>query len=305
MLVRTSPSNRAHRKHRKHRVSGALLTTLLLVATGLVFTPARAQTSGLDIRITSGTTIRATGGLLTAVSVVNTGSEPLTNVQLVVRVPALPAFIQNVTEGSAPLVDSVNRAGVIDERTGLWYHTVVSIPVGVSVHFNVNWFNPCVGRWPFAARASDRRTFTSFQFSGGTLGTCGPDDVALPTPASWFDLPWPPSIVATTTTTSTTIPGGTGGVLLPTVPGATAVPGASTAPAASSVPSTVAVPTTKANATTVKPRPTTTRRPATTLEIVCKTIGGRRYCGPKSSALKPGQAKPRAVPPTTKKKIKK
>ncbi len=299
MLVRTSQSNRTR------LVLGVLMTALLAFTTGLVVSPARAQSINLDVRINSGTTLRSTGGVITAVSVVNTGTDALTNVQLVVRVPGAPALIQNVTETSAPLVESINRAGVIDERTGLWYHTIASIPAGGSAHFNVNWFNPCVGRWPFAARAADRRTFTSFQFSGGTLSNCGPDDVASPTLASWFELPWPPSIVTTTTSTttssSTTVVGG--GVLLPTVPGS-AVPGASTVPASTPAPSSV-VTSFPRSTTTTKARPSTTRKPPTTLEIVCKTVGGRRYCGPKSSALKPGQAKPKAVPPTTKKKSRK
>ena len=292
------------------RFATTVAAVIALLATGvaMVASPANAQNPSLDVRITTGPTNRTTGGLLTAVSVVNTGTEPLTNVQLVVRVPPLPAVLQNVTEASSPLVESINKAGVVDERTGFWYHTVVSIPVGGSAHFNVNWFNPCVGRWPFAARAGDRRTFVSFQFTGGTLPSCGADDVASPTPASWFELPWPPSVPSSTTTVASSptsaLPATTvsGATLLPTIAAPT-IPGASTTVPAPAQLTTLAPPLSKP--TTTKPKPTTTRRPATTLEIVCKTVGGRRYCGQKSSALKPGQAKPRAVPPTTKKKTKK
>jgi hypothetical protein len=276
---------------------------------------AGAQTQNLDVRITPGATSRTTGGLLTGVSVVNTGTEPLSNVQLVVRVPAAPSQIQIVNESAAPLGDPTVRAGVIDERTGLWYHTIVSIPAGASAHFTVNWFNPCVGRWPFAARAGDRRTFVSYQFSGGTLSSCGLDDVAQPTPAAWFELPWPPSVVTTTSTTTSTLAGATTTAPTATIPGgaiptaAPSVPGSSIAPGSTSIfatPSTSA-PSTVARSSTTKARPTTAKPTTTkksTVEIVCKTVGGRRYCGPKSSALKPGQAKPRSVAPTTKKKSK-
>jgi hypothetical protein len=128
--------------------------------------PAQAQTaSTVDIRIvppetTNGGSLNA-GGLLTQVVVFNTGSAPLANVQVVVRVPNAPALVQNVAENGAPL-------GVIDARTGLWYHTIASLAEGRSFTFVVNWWNPCAGKWPFAVRANDRRVSTSFQFTGAS-----------------------------------------------------------------------------------------------------------------------------------------
>jgi hypothetical protein len=277
--------------------------------------PAQAQTpSTVDIRIvppetTNGGSLNA-GGLLTQVVVFNTGSAPLANVQVVVRVPNAPALVQNVAENGAPL-------GVIDARTGLWYHTIASLAEGRSFTFVVNWWNPCAGKWPFAVRANDRRVSTSFQFTGASAAGCGADETSSPTPPAFFDMPWPPTPTSTTTTTivasaapttflaaTTTI--GSGG---PTTSVAT-----STIPLAGGASTTVipapSAPSTVTPVTTVKPVPTSkkpvvSKKPPTTLEIVCKTVGGRRYCGPKSSALKPGQAKPKEVPITTIKKKKK
>ena len=68
--------------------------------------------------------------------------------------------------------------------------------------------------------------------------------------------------------------------------------------------STAATTTTKAPTTTTIPKSTTTK-PGTV--ILCKTVGGKRYCAPKSSAYKEGQKKaieikPKATKKTTKKK---
>jgi hypothetical protein len=297
------------------RFSVVVVMATVLGLLGLIPAYVRAQTttSALDVRITTQSTNRPTGGLITAVTVANIGTDVQSNVQLVVRIPGLPALIQDVLQAATPFADSGTRVGVIEDKTGYWYHTIASVPPGSSVTYNVNWFNVCPGRWPFAARANQVRVSASFQFTGNPTPGCGPDDVAAPTAATWFELPWPPSVAATTSTTSTTLtPGVTTtipGAVTSTIPGApiATLPPAPTAPGASS---TVA----STSTTVAPPKPTTTRRPTTkpkitkpptTLEIVCKTVAGRRYCGPKSSALKPGQKKPRDVkPPTTKKKKK-
>ncbi len=281
--------------------------------------PAQTTTPAIDVRITTQATNRPVGGLITGVSVVNTGTEALTNVQLVVRIPGPPAVVQDVVQASAPFAESNVRAGVIEDKTGFWYHTIASVPAGGSVSFNVNWYSPCVGRWPFAVRANQVRVSASYQFTGAPFAGCGPDDVASPTAASWFELPWPPSVVPTSSvvpssSTTTTVFGAT---TTSTLVGATSTTLVG-APVSTLVPSTaVTVPSTLPSVSSTRPpttRPTTTRppstrpkvtKPPTTLEIVCKTVSGRRYCGPKSSALKPGQKKPREVkPPTTKKKKK-
>jgi hypothetical protein len=108
------------------------------------------------------------------------------------------------------------------------------------------------------------------------------------TPTSAVLLPTVPVVPdpAATTTVPTTQPG------IPT----TAIP--STVPGQQ--PATTRRPTTTRR-TTVPPKPATTK-PSRPVATVCKTVGGRKYCGPLSSALKPGQAKPKSVPPTTKKK---
>jgi hypothetical protein len=272
--------------------------------------PAQAQlASTIDIRIVppespsgAGGSLTA-GGLLTQVVVFNTGSAPLTNVQVVVRVPNAPALVQNVSENGAPL-------GVIDSRTGLWYHTISSLAENRSFTFVVNWWNPCVGKWPFAVRANDRRVSTSFQFTGASVAGCGPDETSAPASATYFELPWPPTPTPTTVVSSSVaIPTTVGTATpitapppapIPTVVGSSVTPTPTTPP----TPSTAAPVITKPPVPTSR-KPTTTKKPPTTLEIVCKTVGGRRYCGPKSSALKPGQAKPKEVPVTTIKKKKK
>jgi hypothetical protein len=296
-------------------------------ALGLQPLPADAQTTPIELRVVVQSATRSVGGLITSIQVVNNGAESLTNVQLVVRIPNLPAVIQAVTQTTAPFVDSNNRVGVIDEKSGVWYHTIASVPVGTTgLTFNVNWFNPCAGRWPIAARANDRRTFSLIQFTGIGAANCGLDDQASPTPSSWYELPWPPSaplpttpgasstlgtIPSASTSSSAVLPtttvfGATSTIAVPsTIPGATApttTPAVTTAPVAPTTRVTTIAPTTLKRVTV--PKPTTTKRPSTTLEIVCKTVGGKRYCGPKSSALKPGQKKPKSVPPSTKKKSK-
>jgi hypothetical protein len=113
-----------------------------------------------------------------------------------------------------------------------------------------------------------------------------------------------------------TQPPSSGGVPLPTVPVSPPASPPVAPPADPNAPTTVGTPSTTPP-TSVQPAPTTRRpttrrttvapKPATTkpsrpVATVCKTVGGRKYCGPLSSALKPGQAKPKSVPPTTKKK---
>jgi hypothetical protein len=298
-------------RRNRGRVLGLVVGSAML---GAVLAPQPAVLAqgfgqpGLDVRITAGAVERLVGAQTLSVTLTNPSQQSLTNVQVVMRGPASPSAIQLVTEG--PL-STENRVGVIDAQTGMWYHTIGQVSQNGSITFTVSWFAACAGRWPFAVRVNDRRTSVSLQFTGTSNVGCGPDEIASPTPVSFFDLPWPPSIVASTTVTgTTTLPGGTTtsststtavGVTIPTIPPTGPVGVETTTSTSTTRPATSTRPPTTRATTRVT---STRKRPTTSVEIVCKTVGGRRYCGPKSSALKPGQKKPRDVTPTTKKKKK-
>jgi hypothetical protein len=264
---------------------------------------------GLDIRfaLVDGniSQVQQTGGQLIQVIVQNSGPA-LSAAPIVVRFGMLPSVIQNVTENGA-------QVGVIDQKTFAWYHTIPSIGEGRSITYLVNWYSGCAGRWPLAARVGERRVSTVVQYAGQSLQGCPPDESVAPAPPSFYELAWPAAPVATTTTvspsalpTAPTSVGATTTTINSTLPGTgSTVVGASNP----STSSTVALPTTsttKGVPTTRRVVPTTrvrSQKPTTSVEVVCKTVGGRRYCGAKSSILKKGQQKPREVkPPTTKKK---
>lgn len=282
-----------------HCLIASALAVLAVSSAGIWSSgPASAQTvAGLDLRFVQlDANIAAplpTGGQLTQLIVQNIGPA-LGPTPIVLRFPPAPNVIQVVSENA-------NLIGVIDPKTGVWYHTLSSLGEGRSITFLVNWYAACAGKWPLVARVGERRVSVVVQFVGQSLQNCGPDEVAAPTPAAYYDLPWPPTPTTTTTTTivPSTVPGSSitpssiGGSVPSTIPGSTVLgsPNPSTTPA---------VPITRPP--TTRPPTTKSRKPTTTVEIVCKTVGSRRYCGPKSSALKPGAPKPREVKPVTTKK---
>jgi hypothetical protein len=294
-------------RHRRPLLGAALASLTLL---GLWSSAARVSAQnnlGVDIRFAQldGNLNQAqqTGGQLTQVIIQNSGAA-LTAVPIVVRFPPNPSIIQTVTESGA-------QVGVIDQKTGVWYHTIPTLGEGRSITFVINWYSGCQGRWPLAARVGERRASTVVQFVGQSLANCPPDETAAPAQPSYYDLPWPASSTTTTTTVSPSAP-----PVAPTTAPFTSLPGSivgGSTSVATTVPGQSVAPTSSTTTTTTIARPPVTRaatvprstvpRPTTSVEIVCKTVGGRRYCGPKSSVIKPGQQKPREVkPPTTKKK---
>ena len=232
------------------------------------------------------------GGQILQVVVTNSGSTPIANQQIVVRVPLSPAVITQVTEQNLPV-------GVIDARSGFWYHTIAQLNVGASLTYVVTWYTPCPGRWGLAARVGDRRTQVSVQLVGTAQTNCSPDEFAQPATASFGELPWPPSALATTTTTSP--------VTIPTTPVSPTLPGSATS---TTTPGVVVPPVVTTTTTTTRPpspvTTTTVNKSTKSTVIVCKTVGGRRYCGAQSSVYKPGQKKAvESKPKTTKKTVKK
>jgi hypothetical protein len=288
----------------------AAITILMTAALGsaasvLAQTTTTSTTTplGVDIRLAlvegNISQVQQTGGQLMQVIIQNSGPA-LSATPVVIRFGLAPSVIQNVTESGAAV-------GVIDQKSGAWYHTIPSIGEGRSITYLINWYSGCAGRWPLAARVGERRVSTVVTFAGQSLQNCPPDESASPAPPSYFDLPWPATPVTTTTTLSpSALPVAPTSVGTTTTTIAGANPGSSTSTIAGSGPLPTA-PTTPAKTVPTTRKPTTTRaripKPTTSVEVVCKTVGGRRYCGPKSSAVKKGAAKPREVkPPTTKKK---
>ena len=211
--------HRLSRHGRACTVTGtAIGITLALAAAGAVPT-AMAQTvtsttattvppvavSPIDIRMTAvvqnGAAASAVpiGGQILQVVVSNSGSSPISNQQVVVRVPVPPAVITQVTEQNQPV-------GVIDPRSGFWYHTIAQLNAGASLTYVVTWFTPCPGRWGLVSRVGDRRTQVSVQLVGTPQPGCPPDEVAQIPTAGFFELPWPPTAQVTPAVTSTTQP---------------------------------------------------------------------------------------------------
>jgi hypothetical protein len=292
-----------------------------------------------DATAPAGTSALAVPGTLrSTVLVTNPGTLTLSNLQLVVRFGAKPDQILSVSDGSG-------NVGIVDGPSGYWYHTIATLSPGATGTYTVSWVKYCPGRWVLAARAGDRVASQVAAFAGPSDARCPADDATNPLSASSFQLAWPPSSLAplAATTTAPVAPTSTGLVtpsstVPPTlsgpVPTSTVPPGAtSTTPGGSSAnagptttrallptaatttilslpratTTTVAPSTTRPAPTTTIPRSTTTK-PGTV--IFCKTVGGRRYCAPKSSVYKEGQEKtvelkPGQKAPTTKKTTKK
>ena len=251
------------------------------------------------------------------VTVVNSGTAAVVNEQIVVRLGNKPDSIIGVSDGLA-------NVGVLDLTSGAWYHTIPSVAAGATATFTLSWVKICPGRWPLAVRVADKLASISAQWVGPPDPRCGPDELASPQPPSFYQLAWPPTAPVATTTTALA-PGATTTALI-TVPGATTIPGASTttipgAGASTTTATTATTSTTKLGVTqpsliqltlstssTTAPKPSTTVPKSTTTKpgtvILCKTIGGKRYCAPKSSAYKAGQKKSVEIKPKTTKKKK-
>ena len=280
---------------------------------GLVITmsfeiPLSTTSAGLP----TGTFVKAT------VTVTNPAPVTLVNQPMVLRFGQKPDQILGVDDGTG-------KVGVIDPATGAWYHTIATIAANSSTTYSVTYGKLCAGRWAFAARVGDRLTNQFVQWAGQSDARCVGDETTNPQPAAFYQLPWPSSIAipataltvatssttsttstsTTTTTTSTTINPLLSTTSVPPLPGGPTTSTSSTRPGATSttllsldkIPSTV--PSTTRSTTT---RPTSLR--TTTTVLFCKTVGGKRYCAPKSSIYKPGQKKSTEVKSTkpTKKK---
>lgn len=257
------------------------------------------------------------------VTVVNSGTAAVLNQQIVVRLGAKPDAIVSVSDGIA-------NVGVIDATTGAWYHTMPSIAAGATATYALTWLKICPGRWPLAVRVADKSASISAQWVGPADARCGPDEAANPQPAAFYQLAWPPTALSVTTTTAllpgttlapgATLAGATTTAVI-TVPGLTTIPSATTIPGATTTtivgavttkpggvtqPSLIQLTLSTAATTTTKPASTTTIAKSTTTKagtvILCKTVGGKRYCAPKSSAYKEGQKKSVEVKPKVTKK---
>lgn len=252
--------------------------------------------------------LQSPSSMRTTVLVSNSGSTAATNLQMVLRFGARPDQVLSVTDGT-------NAVGLVDPVTGAWYHTIAAIPAGGAVLYSVNWVKYCAGRWPLAARVSDRTASLIGTWIGPVDSRCPADETASPQPAAFYQLPWPPATVPPVTTTVVAAPGGTTTVpptSTTTLVSTTGTIAASVTTVAKSPTTLLSLPgvtttTTTIPVSTTKAAPrTTTTKPGTV--IFCKTVGGRRYCAPKSSAYKEGQAKSielkpgQKAPATTKKK---
>lgn len=310
-----NPTPVRHSSRRARAVAAlAGLVALIGAATLLPPSPAPAQTPGVSISINpivppgqSPATLPA-GAQIVNFVISNPTPTIQINQQAVIRVALPPAYIVNVTDGTASF-------GTIDNRTAVWYGLVPSLAPNSSLTLTMTWFQPCPGRWPVAARFGDRTTSLTLGFVGPSDAKCPPDETVAPQGSTYYALPWPPTTQSTgaTTTTAVIIPSLTttvpGQIPTVTTPGAatTTLPGATVTTQPLVATSTTLLrlgPTTTALVTPVQPGQTTTvppgqttttvkkkTTPTTTTVIICKTISGRRYCGPSSSAYKPGQAK--------------
>ena len=305
-----------------------LASFLACVATTLVLTrsPARAQSAGIETQTTvpgivltmsfeiplnttsaglpTGTFVKAT------VTVNNPTAISFVNQPMVMRFGQKPDQILGVDDGTG-------RVGVVDPATGAWYHTIATIAANSSTTYTVTYGKLCAGRWAFAVRVGEKVMTQMVQWAGTNDVRCPGDESVNPQPASFYQLPWPSSIVmvtATASTTSTTTTINPFPVTSTVAAASTGLSGSSPGPTSSirpgvptstllsldRLPSTV--PTTLRTTTTSKSG--STARTTTTV-VFCKTVGGKRYCAPKSSAYKPGQKKAievKPTPPTPKKK---
>ena len=318
-------------------VAGASAACAVAVLVGVVPSrPASGQTSNVTVflapEIPPGLSAQSlpTGLSLRAiVQVSNTGTAAAVNQQIVMRLGLKPDSITSVNDGTG-------NVGTIDPITGAWFHTIPSIAPGTTMIFTASWTKVCPGRWPMAVRVSDKISSLFAQWLGVPDARCAPDESASAQPASYFQLAWPPTAsaattttlapgatlatttsIATTTPTTTPTTSSTTPVATTTRLGATTtaliVPvGVSTAPPLTAVaPTTLPFTTstliqlTLLTTTTAVSKPAVTRSATTSppgSSVFCKTVGGHRYCGPKSSAYKPGQKKAVEVKGKAKKK---
>ena len=274
-----------------------------------------------------GISLTAPNAMRTTVVITNETKVPLTNQQMVVRFGIKPDLINSVIDASGPV-------GLFDPITGAWFHTIAVIPPGERVTYTVNWFKFCSGKWPMAVRVGDRQISSTVQWSGTSSDArCPADETTNPQPPSFYALSWPssislttatgvvvipssstsasppPSTAATTTllpsTPTTQVVASTTSTVRPTATTATTVTSSSlqslTGPSTSSATTTSTTTTKLGSATTssiAKPTTTISARPSgPTTTLFCKTIGGNKYCGPKSSAYKEGQAKAQELKP--------
>lgn len=303
----TSPVSATPRRTTRARRALVALGSIAIGAGSLLATePASAQTvvttvsTGLSIAITieppgsSSESKMDMGNLRIFFTITNAGAAA-TNLQTVIRVGRRPDEIASVSEGS-----DVRGIGLIDSATGAWYHTIPQIPAGGSTTLVLSMIKVCGGKWPIAIRVGDRLASRFGTWRSTSDSRCAPDETVSPTPASYFQLPWPPTPGAATTTTtasqgatvSTVVStGGAGG-------GAANVPPSITGTTLLRLGGPLATTTTTTTTTTIAGKAGVT----TTTVILCKTIGGKRYCAPKSSVYKDGQSKSVEVSSKTTKK---
>jgi hypothetical protein len=265
----------------------------------------------------TGISLTAPNAMRTSVVITNETKSPLTNQQMVVRFGVKPDLINSVIDGSGPV-------GLFDANTGAWFHTIAAIQPGERLTYSVNWFKYCPGKWPMAVRVGDRQVSSTVQWSGTSIDPrCPADESTNPQPASFYALSWPSSVALPTPTgvvvitspssTSTTPPSAQASTVAPsttTIRPTTTQAASPTTATLQSLPgptttttTTSATTSTKLGSTPAFPAKTTTttivgipsNRPTTTL--FCKTIGGNKYCGPKSSAYKEGQEKAQELRP--------
>lgn len=335
--------HRAFLRLRKSRKPFAALAGLtLFIGTLSAISPqtAGAQSAALNVNMSLEVPAGATqlnlptfspGRLI--VQVANTGTTPVVNQPMVMRIANQPDVILTVSDGTG-------NVGIVDQATGAWYHTVASIPPGASATYVLTFVKYCPGRWSIAVRIGDRLASSVAQWTGPADPRCGADELVSPPSQSFYQLPWPPTTPTSTSTSSivppvssATSPANNASLttiatsVVPTTRNLSAPPtliqltlGQSTATATStSLPpaSTTllgATSSTVFGATSTRPPSTTTPAsttsttrsgPTTTVVIFCKTVSGKRYCAPLSSAYKPGQKKATEIKPTTTKKKKK
>lgn len=332
-VVNSRPRARARVRHIAALSSVACLASLLGVigkvgaqttTTAAPVTPTTAPGASLALVMepvtgNTGISLTAPNAMRTSVVITNETKSPLTNQQMVVRFGVKPDLINSVIDASGPV-------GLIDANTGAWFHTIAAIQPGERVTYSVNWFKYCPGKWPMAVRVGDRQVSSTVQWSGTSIDPrCPADESTNPQPASFYALSWPSTVALPTptgvvvitspTSTSSTPPSTPPSTQAPTVapsttntrPTTTQAPLPSTATIQSlpgpTTTTTSATTSTKLGSVPTFPAKTTTtttvgvlsNRPTTTL--FCKTIGGNKYCGPKSSAYKEGQEKAQELRP--------
>jgi hypothetical protein len=209
----------------------------------------------------------------TLITVVNQGTSILFNQQMVVKLGAKPDILYFTK-------DSSGSVGVIDGPSGVWFHTIAQLNPNTAVVYTVTWNKACPGRWPLGVRVGETISWQVYQWVSPSVGTgCPLDDTAKPEPQV---LPWPasfptPPVIApvAVSTTSTTTPAGSGGSGASGSAGstgsATTKPGV-TAPAVGAVPATVSP----------------SSRPTATI-LYCRTVKGKRVCGPARPSAKPAK----------------